>query len=42
MNFDLNYIASGEGKTVIFQHGLGANLMQAQGTLAGQPYMVTF
>ena len=35
MSFDLNYLRSGSGKTVIFQHGLGAQATQAQGLLAG-------
>lgn len=34
MNFDLNYTSKGEGLPFIFQHGLGANLQQAQGLMS--------
>jgi pimeloyl-ACP methyl ester carboxylesterase len=35
MEFERNYIVSGKGRPVVFQHGLGANLEQAQGLLGG-------
>lgn len=34
MSFDLNYTTKGSGTPFIFQHGLGANLQQAQGLMA--------
>ena len=35
MNFNLNYLSSGAGRPVIFQHGLGADATQAQALLGG-------
>lgn len=35
MDFALHFLESGEGYPFIFQHGLGANLHQAQGLLTG-------
>lgn len=34
MDFDFNYKIKGEGNPLFFQHGLGANLKQAQGLLS--------
>ncbi|MDH5399521.1 MAG: alpha/beta hydrolase [Cyclobacteriaceae bacterium] len=35
MNSNINYTISGNGRPFVFQHGLGANLQQAQGILGG-------
>lgn len=35
MDFDRNYIMTGTGRPLIFQHGLGADARQAQGLMAG-------
>ena len=35
MDFDQNYIVKGKGRPVVFQHGLGSNVEQAEGLLGG-------